>query len=176
MSRRGQRLPLRAAKRVGIVTLVLTSVALPSSYAAFSSTDFASGSLTTVSSFYGSDVLSDGPAGYWRLDGPSVADAAGSHAGTTVGTVSTVPGATPDGDSAVQTTTAGNLLLPWTVSGDASVELSFKVAAATTTVGSNASWPSVSPIVSTFTQSATGDFGIGLDSSGDLVAGMGIGG
>jgi hypothetical protein len=176
MSRRGRWLRLRAAKRAGVVTLVITSVALPSSYAAFSATDFARGSLTTASSFYGSDVLSDGPAGYWRLDGPSVADSAGSHPGTTIGTVTSVPGATPDGDSAMQTATAGNLLLPWTVGGDASVELSFKVAAATSTSGSSGYWPSVSPIVSTFSQSATGDFGIGLDSGGDLVAGMGTGG
>ncbi len=168
--------PLRALKRVGIVTLLLASVVLPSSYAAFSATDFASGSLTATSSFYGSDVLGDGPAGYWRLDGPTVADSAGTHNGTTVGTVTTVPGATPDGDTAVKTTTAGNLLLPWTVSADASLELSFKVAAATSTVGSSTSWPSVSPIVSTWTPAASGDFGIGLDSGGDLVAGMGVAG
>jgi hypothetical protein len=176
VSRRGPWLPVRAAKRAGVLTLVLAGVVLPSSYAAFSSTDFASGSLTSASSFYGSAVQSDGPAGYWRLDGPSVADSAGSHAGTTVGTVGYVPGATPDGDNAVQTTTAGNLLLPWTVTGDASVELSFKVAAGTSTSGSSGYWPSVSPIVSTWTQSAAGDFGIGLDSGGDLVAGMGTGG
>ena len=176
MSRRGPRLPLRAAKRAGIVTLVLAGVVLPSSYAAFSSTDYAGGSLTAASSFYSSDVLADGPAGYWRLDGPTVADSAGTHNGTTVGTVTTVPGATPDGDTAVQTTTAGNLLLPWTVSGNASLELSFKVAAGTTTAGSATYWPSVSPIVSTWTQGGSGDFGVGLDSAGDLVAGMGSGG
>jgi hypothetical protein len=129
-----------------------------------------------VSSFYGSVVLGDGPAGYWRLDGPTVADAAGSNNGTTVGTVTTVPGVTPDGDGAVKTTTAGNLLLPWTVSGDASVELSFKVAATAGTVGSGTYWPSVSPLVSTWTGAADGDFGIGIDSGGDLVAGMGSGG
>ena len=179
MSRRGP-VPgvrgLRTAKRGGILALVLASLVLPGSYSAFSATDHAGGSLTAVSSFYGSVVLGDGPAGYWRLDGPTVADSAGSNNGTTVGTVTTVPGATPDGDSAVKTTTAGNLLLPWTVNGNASVELSFKVAASASTVGSATYWPSVSPLVSTWTSAANGDFGLGLDSAGDLVAGMGSGG
>jgi large repetitive protein len=161
--------------RTGLMALVLASLILPGSYAAFSSTDFASGSLTSVSSFYGSDVLSDGASGYWRLDGATVTDSAGSHNGTTVGTVTTVAGATPDGDAAVSTRTAGDVLLPWTVSGDASVELSFKVAAATTTAGTSSWWPGVSPLASTWVGSADGDFGIGLDSAGDLVAGMGTG-
>ena len=179
MSRRGPllgRRGLRAAKRGGVLALVLASLVLPGSYSAFSATDHAGGSLTAVSSFYGSVVLGDGPAGYWRLDGPAVTDSAGSNNGTTVGTVTSVPGATPDGDTAVKTTTAGNLLLPWTVSGDASVELSFKVAASASTVGSGTYWPSVSPLVSTWTAAADGDLGLGIDSAGDLVAGTGSGG
>lgn len=151
------------------------SLVLPGSYAAFSTTDSASGSVTAASSFYDADVLADGAAGYWRLDGATVTDSAGSHNGTTVGTVTTVPGVTPDGDGALETNTAGNVRVPWTVSGDASIELSFEVAPSVTTVGSTSSWYAVSPLVSTSVGGNNGDFGIGLDSSGDLVAGMGTG-
>jgi Concanavalin A-like lectin/glucanases superfamily len=161
------------ALRGGVMALVLGVLLVPGSYAAFSSTDGAAGSLTSASSFYAADVLADGAAGYWRLDAPTVTDSAGTHNGATVGTVSAVPGATPDGDAAVKTTTPGEVCLPWTVAGDASVELSFKVAAATATVGDTSAWYAVSPLVSTAVASHVGDFGIGLDSAGDLVAGSG---
>ncbi len=161
--------------RGGVLVLAVTSLVLPGSYAAFSSTDHASGSLTTASSFYGADVIADGAAGYWRLDGATVSDSAGSSDGTTIGSVTSVPGATADGDNAVRTTTAGDLLVPWTVSGDASVELSFKVAASVTTAGNGSTWYAASPLVSTSAGGSTGDFGIGLDGAGDLVAGMGTG-
>jgi hypothetical protein len=163
------------AVRGGVLVLAVASLMLPGSYAAFSATDHAGGSLTTASSFYAADVLAAGPAGYWRLHGSTVTDSAGSHDGTVVGTVATVPGVTADGDSAVRTATAGDLVLPWTVSGDASVELSFNVAPATATVGDGTLWYAASPLVSTSVSSTDGDFGIGLDSAGDLVAGMGDG-
>jgi hypothetical protein len=161
--------------RGGVLVLAVSSLLLPSSYAAFSSTDVASGSLTSASSFYAAEVISDGAAGFWRLDGATVDDAAGSHDGTRVGTVVTVPGATPDGDTAARTTTAGDVVLPWTVSGDASVELWFAVGASTTTAGDGTAWYAVSPLASTSVGGHDGDFGIGIDSAGDLVAGMGDG-
>ncbi|MDX6257841.1 MAG: hypothetical protein QOJ11_4175 [Frankiales bacterium] len=161
--------------RGGVLVLAVSSLLLPSSYAAFSSTDVASGSLTSASSFYAAKVMSDGPAGYWRLDGPAVNDAAGSNNGTTVGTVVATPGATADGDTAARTTTAGDVMLPWTVGGDASVELSFVVGASTPTVGDGSTWYGASPLASTSVGGHDGDFGIGIDSAGDLVAGMGDG-
>jgi hypothetical protein len=170
-----RRVRLGRLSRGGVLALVLAGLAMPSSYAAFSASVSAGGSLTAASSFYGADVLADGATGYWRLDGPTVTDSAGTHTGTTVGTVTSVPGVTPDGDTAVKTTTAGNLVLPWTVSGDASLELSFKVDPAVTTVGDGTSWAQVSPLVSTSIGGFDGDFGLGLDASGDLVAGMGTG-
>ena len=179
MSRRGPWLPARAArtaKRVGIVTLVLGSVVLPSSYAAFSSTDFARGSLTAASSFYGSDVLSDGPAGYWRLDGPSVADCGGQPRRHHRRYGHQRPGRDPRrrhrGADHHGRQPAAALDREWRRLGRALLQGRGRHG----TSGSNSSWPSVSPIVSTWTQSADGDFGIGLDSGGDLVAGMGTSG
>ena len=162
--------------RGGVLVLAVSSLLLPGSYAAFSATDHAGGSLTAASSFYDADVLADGAAGYWRLDGATITDAAGSHDGGTVGTITSVPGVTPEGDAAVQTATAGDVMLPWAVSNDASVELSFKVASSVTTVGDGSLWYAVSPLVSTSSAGWNGDFGIGIDSAGDLVAGMGNGG
>src|SRR4051794_15046471 len=172
MSRRDR---LGRLSRGGVLALVVAGLAMPSSYAAFSSTLSAGGSLTAAKSFYGADVLADGATGYWRLDGATVTDAAGAHDGSTVGTVSTVPGVTPDGDSALRTTTAGTLVVPWTVAGDASVELSFKVQPSTTTVGDGTAWYAASVLASTSVVGTSGDFGLGLDAAGDLVAGMGTG-
>ncbi|MDX6207391.1 MAG: hypothetical protein QOF39_3448, partial [Frankiales bacterium] len=119
-------------------------------------------------------VTADSPVGWWRLDdpsGPSAAATAGGP-GSYVGSVTYGASGAVAGDAAVHLApTAGYLQVPRLVGSDFSLEFWFKDAAPVE--DNHVDWSGGAALVDGDVSGVGNDFGVSIDASGHLMAGVG---
>lgn len=166
---RVRRLPRTASAVALVVSFALaTHLSTPGANASFTGEVGNPSTFQAVSSFYGSVVLDDAPAGYWR--GSGYTDAVSGATATVTGTVYPVAGATPDGDPAVYLPSPGTIRVPKTMQGDLTVEFWF---ASATGSGGIGPFYSGAPLIHSSIESGSGNVGVSLTADGHLLAGTG---